>query len=285
MAGFGGAEAFWKLLNMGREALKPPGPWRWIPPEEKRELLGADFQDINDDTQGNAAEGGAGSGVKATEPCVGCLSSREPEFKLPCGHWWCAVCLRDCIRVGLRSPAMWPPRCCRPLTEEVVAWVRCPGWVEIWRQVREEETTPANQRVYCSQGRCADFIPTRGYARRQWYRGKGGTDNGGDDGGADSRNSQATSGGGDLVECLACGERTCRKCRAAAHPGRPCTIEEEDEMLMDLMDKNNFCSCPECHRIVELRDGCNHVKYACDDDDPFHSHVESRRWSGLRKLT
>lgn len=257
----------WKLLTMGRGTPSAPEPARWIPPKEKRKLLGAADQAIDDTSQGRAVGRRAGGrGVREEEEvqCVGCLGSRGPDFELPCGHWWCAVCLQECIRVGLQSAALWPPRCCRPLTEDVLSWVQRPGWVQIWRQVREEQATPPRERVYCAQRSCADFIPIREDARRQWSRGRDGTARGGDGNGDGSAPSSTASSSGDFLECLACGERTCRRCKAAAHPGRPCTVEEEDEELMDYMDRNNLGSCPVCHRITELRDGCNHIRYDSD---------------------
>lgn len=161
--------------------------------------------------------------------CIVCSGGSQPKLQLPCGCWFCARCLRSCVRAGLR-PGGWPPHCCQPLEGDAIAWARRPGLSRLYRQVREENETPAEQRVYCARPQCAAFIPSAGpHVTR------------------------------DLMRCRACGEGTCRLCRAAIHPGRPCRQEQEDEMLMDVMDENNLSNCPFCRRVVELRDGCNHI--------------------------
>ncbi|CAI0650067.1 unnamed protein product [Colletotrichum noveboracense] len=197
-----------------------PNPGAYIDWQERNRIL-ADSPVEPDD---GAEEGG--------EDCIICSGGREPKLQLPCGCWFCAPCLRGCIRAGLRQGG-WPPKCCEPLQNDAIRWVRRPGLLRLYRQVREEQETPGDQRVYCSRPGCAAFIPAAG--------------------------PHVTA---DLMRCRACGEGTCRMCRAAIHPGRPCREEEEDEMLMDIMDRDNLASCPTCRRIVELWDGCNHITAA-----------------------
>ncbi|KAK1855723.1 IBR domain-containing protein [Colletotrichum chrysophilum] len=198
-----------------------PNPGAYIDWQERNRIL-ADSPVEPDD---GAEEGG--------EDCIICSGGREPKLQLPCGCWFCAPCLRGCIRAGLRQGG-WPPKCCEPLQNDAIRWVRRPGLLRLYRQVREEQETPGDQRVYCSRPGCAAFIPAAG--------------------------PHVTA---DLMRCRACGEGTCRMCRAAIHPGRPCREEEEDEMLMDIMDRDNLASCPTCRRIVELWDGCNHITCEC----------------------
>ncbi|KAK2743214.1 IBR domain-containing protein [Colletotrichum kahawae] len=198
-----------------------PNPGAYIDWQERNRIL-ADSPVEPDD---GAEEGG--------EDCIICSGGREPKLQLPCGCWFCAPCLRGCIRAGLRQGG-WPPKCCEPLQNDAIRWARRPGLLRLYRQVREEQETPGDQRVYCSRPGCAAFIPAAG--------------------------PHVTA---DLMRCRACGEGTCRMCRAAIHPGRPCREEEEDEMLMDIMDRDNLASCPTCRRIVELWDGCNHITCEC----------------------
>ncbi|KAF6820765.1 IBR domain-containing protein [Colletotrichum sojae] len=168
--------------------------------------------------------------------CIVCSGGSQPKRQLPCGCWFCTRCLRSCIRAGLR-PGGWPPHCCQPLERDTITWVRRPGLSRLYRQVREENETPAEQRVYCPRPQCAVFIPSTGpHVHR------------------------------DLMRCRACGEGACRRCRAPIHPGRPCRPEQEDEMLMDIMDQNNLSSCPFCRRVVELWDGCNHITCVCGQE-------------------
>lgn len=203
---------------------RDPGPAAYINWQERNRLL-ADSAATSPAASANNSENGEGE----ERECVICSGGRKPKLRLPCGCWMCARCLRACIRAGLR-PGGWPPRCCEPLHLESVERAGRPGLLRLYRQIREENETPGNARVYCARPECAAFIPPAGLHVR-----------------------------GDEMRCPACGEGTCRLCRNPVHPGRPCRVEDEDEMLMDIMDLNGLSSCPQCRRVVELRDGCNHI--------------------------
>lgn len=235
---------------------------RWVPAAERTILLAPtdDPDDKHDEAvdraSGNLADDDDDNDDEASgeEDCIICGSSAEPKVQLMgCRHWWCAKCLRNCIRLGLRDRTAWPPQCCEPLSEEVISWVQRPGWVQIWRQVREEQATPGGQRLYCPRPLCAEFIPT-GPGARSWQvvELSSGMDSG------EKSGEQVLSH--KAVRCLVCNEEACQGCKRPAHPGRPCRMEDEDEQLMDLMDERGWASCPECNRIVELWDGCNHIR-------------------------
>ncbi|KAK1975051.1 IBR domain-containing protein [Colletotrichum cereale] len=210
--------------NPEAEDPRQPGPRRYIPWEERNHLL-AESRPSSASSSGAAEDEGQGL------DCVACTGGRQPKSRLPCGCWMCPRCLRACIRVGLR-PGSWPPRCCEPLHQEQIEQADRgrPGWLSLYEQIREENETGGDERVYCARPACAAFIPPRGPHVR-----------------------------GDEMECPACGEGTCRRCRQAMHPGRPCREEDEDEMLMEAMDEYNLSPCPRCRRIIELVVGCHHI--------------------------
>lgn len=166
-----------------------------------------------------------------------CGSSHVCLVALNCGHSWCKSCARENIRVGLGDAESWPPKCCEPFSEQVIGWARDQHWVQLWRQMGEEQGTPGGQRVYCSRPDCAEFIPNR---PGRWLMANG------------ERIEEAD-------QCLACGDKTCRKCRHPAHPGKKCHLDQEDEELMDLMDRERMAACPECNRVIQLKEGCNHI--------------------------
>ncbi|KXH53587.1 IBR domain-containing protein [Colletotrichum simmondsii] len=180
------------------------------------------------DTRNNSAETSDAEDNNNNDrtECVVCFTARQPLHRLPCGCQMCPRCLRRCLRAGLR-PGGWPPRCCQPLAPENVeqaAGGGRPRLVRLYRQVRVEEETPGEERVYCARPECAAFIPAAGGAT-----------------------------------CLACGQGTCRQCRRPLHPGQLCGTEAEDAALMDVMDELHLSPCPSCRRIIERAGGCTHM--------------------------
>ncbi|KAM0335321.1 hypothetical protein ACHAQA_000366 [Verticillium albo-atrum] len=201
----------------------------WVPANVRATIMATlDAEAAQDDGDGYSM----GVNIDTEKACLICLSVKDSMLELACGHQWCKTCLCRSVANGMRTGANWPPRCCAPLTEETIVWLQIPGVVRMWRQMRSEMETPGGQRVYCARRTCAEFIPAR-------------------------------NGEGSDVLCLACGERTCRLCAGHSHPGRPCTIEEEDQMLMNWMDNNEAGFCPECYRITLLGEGCNHIHCVC----------------------
>lgn len=194
--------------------------------DERREIL-ADSSDSESET----GEQDKGKGKGKGEACVACAGRSGDTRRLACGCTYCAPCLRRCIRTGLRNEESWPPRCHERLTEEDVRWARRPGLLRLWRQMATEWDSPASGRLYCSRPACAAFLPRAG----------------------------GEAGEVREVRCDTCGEGTCGGCRRAWHPGVPCGEEEEEEQLMDMMDQYGYASCNNCRRIVDLRDGCNHI--------------------------
>ncbi|KAG7124807.1 E3 ubiquitin-protein ligase ARI9 like [Verticillium longisporum] len=228
----------------------------WIGEAERKRILAhlqaeADSGDeVNDER-----------GCDTDNVCSICLEVMEPEkqIKLPCGHVWCKKCLCRHLASGLGPGAAWPPKCCDPLAASTIAWLDMPDVLCLWLQVQQQNETPVGEQVHCARPACGEFIPAR-----------------------PSEQTDAT--------CLVCGENTCRACRRASHPGRPCTAEAEDEMLKDLMDEKGWSSCPQCSRIIELAAGCNHVTCRCGAEfcflcgEPFRFTHQCLRYGGGRGL-
>ncbi|KAF4423008.1 hypothetical protein CFRS1_v001030 [Colletotrichum fructicola] len=102
-----------------------PNPGAYIDWQERNRIL-ADSPVEPDD---GAEEGG--------EDCIICSGGREPKLQLPCGCWFCAPCLRGCIRAGLRQGG-WPPKCCEPLQNDAIR-SEPPNLLELQRQVIAEQ--------------------------------------------------------------------------------------------------------------------------------------------------
>lgn len=188
---------------------------RFIGPEERKQLLDESEAEDEADTK---AEG---------EPCMVCGDGSGKKRRIVCRCLYCVVCLRRCIRTGLRNEENFPPKCHQRLTEDDIRSAGRPGLFRLYRQVALEWDTPAADRLYCAKPECAAFIPDRLE--------------------------------GNEARCEACGTGTCASCRKRWHPGLPCEEEKEDEELMDMMDEHGYSACNNCRRIVEIQSGCNHI--------------------------
>lgn len=185
-----------------------------IGPDERNELLAESEGEDDADAENEG------------EPCIACTGGTGEKRQLGCGCFYCAPCLRQCIRTGLRNEQNFPPRCHHRLTEDDIRWVNRPGLLRLYRQQAIEWDSDAVERVYCSRPQCSAFIPDR----RE----------------------------GGEARCGACGAGTCASCRKRWHPGQACDEERENEELMDLMDRHGYGNCP-CGRPVESRGGCSHM--------------------------
>ncbi|KAF4342414.1 e3 ubiquitin ligase ARI4 [Fusarium beomiforme] len=160
------------------------------------------------------------------EECLICADGAH--VRAPCGCNYCLSCYREAIRVGLRSQEEFPPKCCNPFDVAAIELARSPALVHIFRQMQEEADAPIHERLYCHDGNCAAFIPP-------------------------DRNGH----------CLFCDTHTCRDCGARAHPGRPCQEGDAEEDVWATMDDNRTVNCPNCGRMIQLSEACNHMTCVC----------------------
>lgn len=174
------------------------------------------------------------------EDCIACAESAHG--KAPCGCNYCVTCYRQIIRIGLRSQEEFPPKCCKPFDETAVALSGSPSLVHLFRQMKEEEELPIPDRVYCYQGNCAAFIPP------------------------------------DLKgQCPICPYKTCVDCGEKAHDGLPCAEGDALEDVWATMDANKSVNCPDCGRMIQLSEACNHMTCPCGAEFCFLCGVKSRR--------
>ncbi|RGP79527.1 e3 ubiquitin- ligase ari4 [Fusarium longipes] len=183
-----------------------------LDPEERKAAFLKDPSEPKPDSNGN--------------DCIICTESAH--IQAPCRCNYCLSCYREALRMGLRSQAEFPPKCCQPFDEEAVALARYPALVHLFRQMKEEADTPIPDRVYCHDHNCAAFIPP------------------------DRRG-----------QCLLCTCITCINCCAEAHEGQPCAEGDAEEDVWAAMDANQSVNCPECGIMVQLFEACNHMTCLC----------------------
>jgi hypothetical protein len=196
--------------------------------DERRLLLRASPAPEDDEGEGNSSSSN-------NNLCIVCSGRRE--VTVPCGCHYCAHCLRANIRIGLRSEMDFPPRCCRPFNEAVIRLAQRPALVHLFRQLSVEYAVPTDLRVYCHDASCSSFIPPSAVEA------------------APDDEDDATAVG----TCPGCGTETCAECGNRSHRGLPCSEEEDEEALWDMMDDQGLVHCPACGVVMALRDGCNHM--------------------------
>ncbi|KAF9242087.1 hypothetical protein BU15DRAFT_87006 [Melanogaster broomeanus] len=96
----------------------------------------------------------------------------------------------------------------------------------------KEFTTPSTSRVYCPKPTCSTFL-----------------------GGSDGSKRNLT--------CGECGAVVCSECKNDAHPGEDCSANQAALEVKELATSSGWQTCPGCHAIVELSQGCYHITCRC----------------------
>lgn len=168
--------------------------------------------------------------------CVICgddvVASRS--FKAPCAHRYCRGCIVSLVETSLRDESLHPLRCCQqplPLTDGVFRFISSSLYLQFLRK-RCEYSVPAGSRVYCSNQRCSTFLGASGDMKRD-------------------------------VTCNNCDTISCSQCKNNAHPGEDCSEHHSMLELRETAVANNWQTCPGCHAIVELSQGCYHITCRC----------------------
>lgn len=130
--------------------------------------------------------------------CFVCFEPAQMAV-LGCRCSFCIPCLRETIRVGLRSELDFPPRCCIPFLEETIRIANRPALVHLYRQFASEMAVMPLERLYCHHGDCAMYIRPEAHG-----------------------------------ECLSCGSRTCEKCRGPAHELQAQCSDDADGPVEDV---------------------------------------------------
>jgi hypothetical protein len=161
--------------------------------------------------------------------CIAC--SEEKDFleviHAPCNHEYCKDCLESLFALSLKDETLFPPRCDNQ--EISLAWVRLfisqPLAKEF--EAKYDELSTKN-RTYCHERTCATFISESSYK-------------------------------GTVATCSKCRKTTCTSCKSPSHYG-DCVEDEALQSLLATADMQQWQRCYKCTAVVELEQGCNHMR-------------------------
>ncbi|KAK3693569.1 hypothetical protein B0T22DRAFT_476404 [Podospora appendiculata] len=172
--------------------------------------------------------------VVETVECVSCLDDIDPAsgIKTAC-HYYCGECFQRLIATALENEAQWPPKCCLTNISFLTITRHISG--ELMEQYREKDaeySIPVQDRLYCSQPDCGEWIKK-----------------------VDKANKTA--------QCSQ-GHTMCILCRQAPHSlNEPCPQNRDQQLADQLAEEEGWRHCYNCHVLVEHRDACQHMTCRC----------------------
>lgn len=167
---------------------------------------------------------------RSLKECTACTSP-FPELsllKVPCACLFCAPCLNRIFQAAATTELLFPAKCHgEPIPLDRWTKVLTPETLKLYQR-RYLETATEN-RVYCAKIECRKFLPLPQYS---------------------------TS----ALMCEDCGTTTCAVCKELGHAGEICPSVLSDEEFLEYAREQGWKRCYKCRRVVELHEGCMHVK-------------------------
>ena len=172
---------------------------------------------------------------------VECLTCSD-EFpsnktaKLSCGHRMCHSCLKRLFRMAVNDPAHMPPRCC---TADHIPLSHVEDLFDLKFKVnfnKKYDEYHARNRIYCPNSRCGIWIRPSNFH---------------------------TEKGRKCATCPKCKTKACTMCAGKFHRSADCPKDPEIARLVQQAEKEGWKRCYQCNAMVELREGCNHMKCRC----------------------
>ncbi|KAM3414133.1 Glutamyl-tRNA(Gln) amidotransferase subunit B [Cercospora zeina] len=175
-------------------------------------------------------------GSPVTPQCTACCEPVEPRrsLRLSCLCYYCSSCITHLFTRALTDETLYPPSCHGDPIDFAKARPHLPYPLLRTYRLKSVELSTKNK-VYCSNtGKCNEFI-----APHSIHNGK--------------------------AFCQKCAQVTCVKCKEKEHWG-PCEESEGVLGVMRMAGEMKWQACPECKRVVEKANGCNHILCRCGTD-------------------
>ncbi|KAH9828999.1 IBR finger domain-containing protein [Teratosphaeria destructans] len=162
--------------------------------------------------------------------CASCFEEKEffDVARVPCNDEYCRPCLAQLFELSMKDESLYPPKC----HGQVIPVSRVSFFLP-QRLVKEfQRKAPeldCKDRTYCHGRSCSTFIPPAAISN-------------------------------DIGKCPRCQKTTCTMCKGPSHLG-DCPEDTALQKLAETADQKQWQRCFSCKRFVELRYGCNHIRY------------------------
>jgi IBR domain, a half RING-finger domain len=150
------------------------------------------------------------------------------------------MCLEANFRVSIRSMPFRPVQCCQRIDTILLRNSIISTDLKVYREKVSE--FDAREKLYCWDPKCSAFIPPA-----------------------------LRSGNAGSAKCRNCCTKTCMRCKGKFHFG-PCPVRntagpglrrsrfDEEAKFKRLSLLMGWKQCPDCKRMVEKMNGCNHIE-------------------------
>ncbi|KAF9468397.1 hypothetical protein BDZ94DRAFT_784579 [Collybia nuda] len=171
---------------------------------------------------------------------AGCTSCGDPipfgaaSLYSQCNHNYCRACVINLVDACTRDESLFPPRCCNtPFPYSSLIRLLTAKLRVTYDSKRLELEVPANHRIYCPSPTCSTFLGS-------------------------SQKTFETN-----VMCPNCLSSVCSMCKQSSHIGENCSENAALVEVRTLARREGWQTCPECHAIIELNQGCYHMTCRC----------------------
>ncbi|KAG2350012.1 hypothetical protein BDR05DRAFT_980036 [Suillus weaverae] len=185
--------------------------------------------------------------------------SRSQRFNAPCSHFYCRGCLVNLVEASTRDETLHPLRCCQQPLPVANFLPLLPSDLRSHFQDKSAEfATPPTSRIYCPNQTCSEFLGSSSGRRTE-------------------------------IICTSCGEHVCSACKNRAHLYEDCAENAQTSVVKSLASQMGWQTCPGCHAIVELWQGCYHMTCRCSTQFCYlcaalWKTCDCRQWDDQRLL-
>lgn len=144
--------------------------------------------------------------------------------------------MKRVFEMSVTDPQLMPPKCCtdKHIPLQHVAALLDNEFKILWNKKFREFST--KDRMYCPKKGCGEWILPKAIHLDRSVGRRYGT-------------------------CGSCKTKVCKNCNTKWHGSKECKNDEETKQVIDLATKEGWQRCYSCKAIVQLAEGCNHMRW------------------------